>query len=117
VAEKLVADGPGDPGRHAELGAIFAGLGQKENAIKESKKATELLPESEDAVDGPKATAALAEIYAAVGEHDEAFRLIDHLLTVRNGLTVPLLKLDPVWDPLREDPRFQAMIDKYAANR
>jgi hypothetical protein len=74
------------------------------------------LPESEDAVDGPKATAALAQIYAWVGVHDEAFRLLDHLLAVPNGLTVPLLKLDPVWDPLRKDPRFQALIDKYAAN-
>jgi TolB-like protein/Flp pilus assembly protein TadD len=117
MAERLVADAPDDPGRHAELGVILAGLGRKEDAINEGKKAVELLPESEDAVDGPKATAALAEIYAWVGEHDEAFRLLDHLLTVPNGLTVPLLKLDPAWDPLRGDPRFQALIDKYAANR
>jgi hypothetical protein len=51
------------------------------------------------------------------GESDEAFRLIDHLLGIPNGLTIPMLKLDPVWDPLRNDPRFQALIDKYAANR
>jgi TolB-like protein/Flp pilus assembly protein TadD len=116
VAEQLVRDAPDDPGRHASLGAVLAGLGQKEDAINEGQKAVELLPESEDAVDGPKATAALAEIYAWVGEHDEAFRLLDHLLAVPNGLTVPLLKLDPVWDPLRKDPRFKALIDKYAAN-
>jgi TolB-like protein/Flp pilus assembly protein TadD len=117
VAEQLVRDTPDDPGRHAALGVILAGLNRKEDAINEGKKAVELLPESEDAVDGPKATAALAQIYAWVGEHDEAFRLLDHSLTVPNGLTVPLLKLDPVWDPLRKDPRFQALIDKYAANR
>jgi TolB-like protein/Flp pilus assembly protein TadD len=117
VAEQLVRNAPDDPGRHAALGVILAGLSRKEDAINEGKKAVELLPESEDAVDGPKATAALAEIYAWVGEHDEAFRLLDHLLTVPNGLTVPFLKLDPVWDPLRKDPRFQALIDKYAANR
>jgi serine/threonine-protein kinase len=117
VAEQLVGDAPDDPGRHAALGVILAGLSRKEDAINEGKKAVELLPESEDAVDGPKATAALAQIYAWVGEHDEAFRLLDHLLSVPNGLTVPLLKLDPAWDPLRKDPRFQALIDKYAANR
>jgi TolB-like protein/Flp pilus assembly protein TadD len=117
VAEQLVRDAPDDPGRHAELGVVLAGLGRKEDAINEGKKAVELLPESADAVDGPKATAALAEIYAWVGEHDEAFRLLDHLLTVPNGLTVPLLKLEPVWDPLRKDPRFQALINKYAVNR
>ena len=116
VAEQLVRDAPDEPGRHASLGVVLAGLGQKEDAINEGKKAVELLPESEDAVDGPKATAALAGIYAWVGEHDEAFPLLDHLLAVPNGLTVPLLKLDPVWDPLRKDPRFQALIEKYAAN-
>jgi hypothetical protein len=40
-----------------------------------------------------------------------------HLLNVPNGLTVPVLKLAPAWDPLRKDPRFQALIDKYADNR
>jgi TolB-like protein/Flp pilus assembly protein TadD len=116
VAERLVRDAPDDPGRHAQLGAVLAGLGNKEDAINEGKKAVELLPESEDAFDGPQATTALAEIYACVGEHDEAIRLLDHLLTVPGGLTVPTLKLDPVWDSLRTDPHFQALIDKYAAN-
>src|SRR5207237_546080 len=87
VAERLVRDAPDDPGRHAQLGAVLAGLGKKEDAINEGKKAVELLPESQDAFDGPQATAALAEIYAWVGEHDEAVRLLDHLLSVPNGLT------------------------------
>ena len=90
----------------------IACLGRKEDAINEGKKAVELLPESEDAVEGPKATAALAEIYASVGEHDEAFLLLDHLLAVPNGLTVPQLRLDPVWDPLRADPRFQTLCEE-----
>ena len=85
VAEQLVRDAPGDPDRHASLGVVLAGLGQKEDAINEGKKAVELLPESVDAVDAPKITAELAEIYAWVGEHDEAFRLLDHLLAVPNG--------------------------------
>ena len=116
-AEKLVRDAPGDSTRHGQLGTILAGMGLKEDAIKEGKKAVELLPEFQDAFDGPQATAALAEIYAWVGENDEALRLLYHLLEVPNGLTVPLLKLDPTWDPLRKDPRFQALIDKYAATR
>ena len=115
AAERLVRDAPDDPGRHAQLGAVLAGLGKKEEAVNEGKKAVELLPESQDAFDGPQATTALAEVYAWVGEYNEAFRLLDHLLTVPNGLTVPAFKLDPVWDPLRKDPRFQALIDKYAS--
>ena len=73
-----------------------------------------MLPESEDAFDGPEATEWLARIYAWTGESDEAFRLLDHLLVVPNmSLSIPILKLDPWWDPLREDPRFQGLIDKY----
>lgn len=117
VAERLLREAPDDPYRHAQLGTVLAGLGQKEDAINEGKKAVELLPESEDAFAGPYGTAALAQIYAWVGEPDEAFPLLDHLLTVPNGLTVWELKLDPAWDPLRKDPRFQALLDKYAANR
>jgi serine/threonine-protein kinase len=96
------------------LGVVLAALGQKEEAINEGKRAVELLPESQDAFDGPQGTAALAQIYAWTGEFDEAFRLLDHLLDVPNGLTVPMLKLEPMWDPLRKDPRFQALIDKYS---
>jgi TolB-like protein/Flp pilus assembly protein TadD len=117
VAERLVRDAPDDPGRHAQLGVVLAGLGRKEDAIREGRKAVELLPESEDAFDGPQATAALAEIYAWVEEHDDALRLLDHLLNVPSGLTVWGLKLDPAWDPLRKDLRFQALIDKYATKR
>src|SRR5438552_885907 len=117
VSEKLLREAPEDPGRHAQHGLILAALGQKEESIKEGKKAVELLPESRDAFDGPQSTAALAQIYAWTGELDEAFRLLDHLLTVPNGVAVPIFKLDPAWDPLRKDPRFQALIEKYAANR
>jgi TolB-like protein/Flp pilus assembly protein TadD len=114
VAATLVREAPQDPGRHGQLGLMLAALGQKEEAINEGKRAVELLPEPQDAFDGPQGTAALAQIYASTGEFDEAFRLLDHLLDVPNGLTVTMLKLDPIWDPLRKDPRFQALIDKYS---
>src|SRR5436189_5085788 len=117
IAERLVRESPDDAARHGQLGLILAGLGQKDAAIAEGKRAVELLPESQDAFDGPEVTAELAQIYAWTGELDQAFGLLDHLLVVPNGITVPGLKLDPIWDPLRKDPRFQALIDKYSANR
>jgi TolB-like protein/Flp pilus assembly protein TadD len=117
IAERLVRESPDDAGRHGQLGLILAGLGQKDAAIAEGKRAVELLPESQDAFDGPEVTAELAQIYAWTGEHDQAFGLLDHLLVVPNGITIPGLKLDPIWDPLRKDPRFQALIDKYATTR
>jgi TolB-like protein/Flp pilus assembly protein TadD len=113
TVELLIGESPDDAARHAMLGQILAALGQKDSAIAEGKRAVELQPESQDAFDGPQISVCLAEIYAWVGEHDEAFRLLDHLLHTPNGMTVPLLKLDPAWDPLRKDPRFQALIDKY----
>ncbi len=115
VSERLLREAPDDPNRHSQHGLILAALGQKEEAIAEGKRAVELLPESQDAFDGPQATAALAQIYAWTGESDEAFRLLDHLLVIPNGLTMPMLKLDPAWDRLRKDPRYQALLEKYAA--
>jgi hypothetical protein len=94
---------------------ILAGLGHKEEAIKEGRRAVELLPEAQDALDGPEVAVVLAQIYAWTDEHDQAFELLDHLLQVPSSLTVTILKLDPVWDPLRKDPRFKALIEKHAA--
>jgi TolB-like protein/Flp pilus assembly protein TadD len=115
VSEQLLREAPDDPNRHGQHGLILAALGQKTEAINEGKRAVQLLPESQDAYDGPQVTAALAQIYAETGEFDEAFRLLDHLLAVPNGLTVPVFKLDPAWDRLGEDPRYRTLIDKYAA--
>jgi TolB-like protein/Tfp pilus assembly protein PilF len=115
-AEQSLRESPSDAGRHIQLGFILTGLDYKEEAIAEGRRAVELTPESADALDGPQFTASLAQIYAWVGEKDHAFQLLDHSLQTPNGVTVPMLKLDPMWDPLRNDPRFQALIDKYGAS-
>ncbi|PYK17521.1 MAG: hypothetical protein DME55_09810 [Verrucomicrobia bacterium] len=114
VAEQSLRESPDDAGRHIQLGFILTGLNRKQEALAEGQRAVELKPESADALDGPQVAAALAQIYAWVGEKDQALRLVDRLLETPNGITVPMLKLDPMWDPLRNDPRFQALIDKYA---
>src|ERR1700682_4007769 len=116
IVEESVRDVPDDPGRHAQLGAIFAGLGRKEEAIREGKRAVELLPESKDSFEGPQVTVALAQIYCWTGEKEQALQLIEHSLSTPNGITVPLLTLDPVWDPLRSDPRFIALLKKYGGS-
>src|SRR5947199_248486 len=114
VAEKALREGPTDASRHVILGMILAGLGEKDAAIAEGRRAVQLLPESQDALDGPKTTVELAQIYAWTGETDQALQLIDRSLSTPNVVTVPFLALDPMWDPLRDDPRFQALIDRYA---
>ena len=114
-AEESLRESPGDAARHIQLGFILTGLDRKQEALAEGRRAVELTPESEDAFDGPQITASLAQIYAWVGEKDQALRLLDRSLETPNGITVPMLKLDPMWDPLRNDPRFQALIDKRGA--
>jgi serine/threonine-protein kinase len=58
-------------------------------------------------------TVALAQIYAWTGESDQALQLLDRSLSTPMGITVPFLKLDPMWEPLRNDPRFQALIERH----
>jgi TolB-like protein/Flp pilus assembly protein TadD len=115
IAEQSLREAPSDAMRHALLGQILAGLGEKEAAIAEGRRAVDLLPESQDALEGPKVTLELAKIYTWTGETDQALLLLEHSLGTPNGITVPLLKLDPVWDPLRSDPRFWALIDRHDA--
>lgn len=98
-----------------QLAKILAYLGEKNAALAEAQRATELLPESKDAFGGPEITAGVAEVYCIVGESGRAIEVLDGLLSRPSGVTVPLLKLRPAWDPLRNDPRFQALIDKYGA--
>lgn len=113
IAEKALRESPDDASRHVTLGLILAGLGEKELAIAEGKRAVELLPESQDAFDGPRTTVALAQIYTWTGESDQALQILERSLSTPNGVTVAFLKLDPMWDPLRGDPRFKALIDRH----
>ncbi len=111
ILEKAIQEGSDDASRHMMLGMVLAGLGEKDSAIAEGKRAVALLPESQDALDGPKMTLALAQIYAWTGENDAAFELLERSLITPAGVTVSSLKLSPIWDPLRADARFQALID------
>jgi len=112
VLERRVQENPTLGPAHALLGHVYAGLKRPEDALREGKRALELSPESEDAVHGPFVTVAVAEIYAMLGDANSALPLLEHLLSVPNGLTPPFLKLDPIWDPLRGDPRFQKLCEE-----
>jgi len=92
------------------LGLIDAGLGRKKDAIAEARRATELLPISKDAFDGPIMATNLAVVYALTGETDLAIDQLEQVLRLPNGPTQGLLKAEPEWDSLRGDPRFQALI-------
>ncbi len=101
---------------NAVLGMAAAGLGHAALARQHGQRAADLIPASEDAIDGLAWQRYLARIYALSGDADRALPLIAHLLTVdtTDPLTIALLRLDPVWDLIRKDLRFQALLKKYA---
>jgi len=113
LLEGEIALSPVDTRLHVAIGHAFALLGRDEEAVRAGRRAVELLPISKDADAGPFQLIELAKIYSRVGEHDEALRLIDQLLSIPCDLSVGMLRLDPVWDPLRDLPRFQALLEKY----
>jgi TolB-like protein/Tfp pilus assembly protein PilF len=115
LAEKDLQQRPNDASAHANLAGALAWLGQKEAALAEVKRAQELLPESKDAFEGPQITEALAQIYAIFGDAASAVPILDGLLQRPSQVTVAVLKLNPVWDPIRTDSQFQALLDKYGA--
>jgi TolB-like protein/Flp pilus assembly protein TadD len=114
--ENAVKESPGSAERHANLGWLYAFMGQKEEAIREGRRAVELKPESKDAFDGAIMNCYLALIYARLGENDLAIPLIERLLNTPGAvdsadysITINDLKYRWEWDPLRNDPRFQRL--------
>jgi len=96
------------------LGLIDAGLDRKEDAIRAGLRACEIAPVSKDAINGVALVANLAEIYAWSGEKDLAIDRIVKVHRVPNYLAYGLLKLHPVWDPLRGEPRFEELVASLA---
>jgi serine/threonine-protein kinase len=96
------------------LGLIDAGLGRKEQALREGRRAVELLPVEKDAINGPLMIAYLAMIAAWVGEKDLACEQLAIAVRYPSSLSYGKLKLLPFWDPLRGDPRFEKIVGSLA---
>ncbi|HLW36563.1 MAG TPA: hypothetical protein VKS98_12980, partial [Chthoniobacterales bacterium] len=111
---KAVDRQPDFAGNISLLGVIDAGLGRKEDALREGRRACELLPISRDAIDGPAVAVNLAQIYAWTGEKDLAIQQIEVIERTPTRLSYGLLKLHPYWDSLRGDPRFEKIVASLA---
>lgn len=109
VVEEDLKESPEAAKRVIMLGLVDAALGRKEDALREGRRAVELLPISKDAVDGPVLMTNLAVIYAQVGERELALQELTRLVTLPNGPTPGLLRIEPEWDPLRGNPRFEKL--------
>jgi TolB-like protein/Flp pilus assembly protein TadD len=112
--EKAVESQPDFAAAFSLLGMIDAGLGRKEEAIREGLHGCDLLPISKDAIDGVDLAINLAQIYAWTGEKDRAIEQIAAVERVPNTLSYGVLKLHPYWDSLRGDPRFEKIVASLA---
>jgi len=95
-----------------QLAKVLAFLGEKDFAMAEAQRASELQPESKDAFEGPAITEGVAQVCAILGAKDRAIEILDGLLNRPSYVTVQGLKVNPIWDSLRNDRRFQALIDR-----
>jgi TolB-like protein/predicted Zn-dependent protease len=112
--EQIVQKEPDFAAALSLLGIIDAGLGRKEEALREGRRACEMLPISKDAINGVALGANLAQIYAWTGEKDLAVEQIIAVERVPNQLSYGALKLHPYWDSLRGDPRFEKIVASLA---
>ena len=112
--EKLTRGQPEDIATLSALGMIDAVLGRKKEAVREARRALQLLPVSKDAVDGVAVMETAAVIYAWVGKTDDAIDELAAAAKLPGYLSYGQLKHDPLWDPLRRDPRFDKIVASLA---
>jgi len=115
ILQRRVAADPAEARTRMLLALAYALLGRKADALRDATRAAEMLPVSRDAWDGADLQEDLAYVETIVGEHDAAIKRLAYLLTIPSGLSVPFLRADPMWDPLRGNPRFQQLMTHHAS--
>ena len=108
--EEQLRAAPNDAQRHTLLGLALAYLGRKDEAIREGERGVALAPVSKDALGGPYLQHQLARIDILVGEPEKAIDQLEALLKIPNYLSPGWLKIDPNFDSLRSNPRFQKLV-------
>jgi serine/threonine-protein kinase len=110
--EEAVRARPDDGQTFCLLGLIDAGLGRKEEALREGRRALELIPVAKDTNAGPQVLYFFAVICAWTGERDLAIEQLETLAKMPLGVSYGDIRLDPHWDPLRGDPRFEKLMEE-----
>jgi TolB-like protein/class 3 adenylate cyclase/Tfp pilus assembly protein PilF len=112
--EQMVRADPNDASKLCVLGLIDAGLGQREEALREGRRAVELLPVAKDAMNGAEILYFYAVICAWTDQRDVAIEQLETLAKIPAGVSYGEIRLDPCWDPLRGDPRFEKIVASLA---
>jgi len=110
--EGKVKTNPEDERLHSCMGLALAGLGRKEEAVREGLRGAELMPASKEAWRGSFRLIDLAKIYTMTGEQVKAIDVLERLLSIPSEVSGVLLKIDPTWAPLRDNIRFQQLVSK-----
>jgi hypothetical protein len=112
--EARLAARPGDRMSLTALAWAYVCLGRNADALRVARQAADSLPIEKDALAGPFFLAGLAEIEARTGKPDEAVKILRQLITAPAGgvVSIARLKIDPVWDPIRNDPGFQKLLSE-----
>jgi TolB-like protein/tRNA A-37 threonylcarbamoyl transferase component Bud32 len=110
--DSLITERPNDERLHSALGVTYAMLGTEDAALREARRGVELLPFEREAWRGGYRLADLATVFAQFGQADSAVHYLEFLLDHPGDVTVPLLRLDPVWDPIRDTPEFRRLVDE-----
>jgi TolB-like protein len=113
--EALTLEYPRDARIFGLLGIAYAGLGRGHDAVVSALRATTLASPEHDALFGPWRLIDLATVYVIVGDFEAALELLEWLLEHPSAMTVGRLRAEPRWDPLRDHPRFQALLEKYGS--
>ena len=113
LLEAEVIASPEDPRLHSSLGIVYAVQGRQEEAVREGRLACDLLPRSKDGYYYLPYVVDLAHIYTILGDNEEALEQLENLLANPSYVSAPLIRMDPRWDRLADDPRFQALLEKY----
>jgi eukaryotic-like serine/threonine-protein kinase len=108
--ETTWGDKPKDSPYLALVACLDAGLGRKEEAIREARRAVDLMPIAKHSLNGPAWVANLALVYAWTGERDRALEQLEIVATIPAGPTYGDLLLNPCWDDLRDDKRFDKIV-------
>jgi TolB-like protein len=110
LLEKELSERPDDLFNRAELAWVYLALDRKADALRLSREAADLLTIEMDALLGASGQLGLAEVEAWAGEPQNATNRLRHLLSIPSGISIARLKIDPVWDPIRNHPDFQKLL-------
>ena len=112
--ENILRQIPDDLDTLSGLSLAYAVLGRKDEALREARRAVELVPLAHNAIDAPGQVAVLAEVYALLGEGDAALEQLASVVQLPAGPDYGGLKFNPAWDDIRMKPKFQEIMARAA---